>query len=264
MLPSPSRRGLDSSRRVLVYALSVLLVAVAILLPVTWSAHPAAWQASQLVRSFTASTASAANGTGAGGAVLPRASGLALAADPTGPPRAQATTGLPAAVQVTSATTYYDVEGADIRALLASLRQRGPSDGHETWAASTSWVFRWTYQPTLDPVCRVQAAHVSLDLAYTYPQWNAPANVAPTVTTAWRGYLARVELHEHGHRDIAEAAANDLARALEALPEQASCDTLAETARTTAADLLARHSQAQVAYDRETGHGATQGAILGQ
>ena len=32
----------------------------------------------------------------------------------------------------------------------------------------------------------------------------------------------------------------------------------------TAAELLARHAQAQLAYDRDTGHGATQGAVLGE
>ena len=193
---------------------------------------------------------------------MPRESGLVLTADLPGAPDAQTTTAMPAAVHVTSATSFYAVEGADIRALLASLRQHGPSDGHGTWAASTSWVFRWSYQPILDPACRVQMARVDLDLTYVYPQWNAPANAAPAVATAWQGYLARVELHEHGHRDIAEAAANDLARTLEALPGYPSCDALADAARTAASTLLVRHGQAQVTYDRETGHGTTQGAIL--
>jgi predicted secreted Zn-dependent protease len=188
--------------------------------------------------------------------------GVALAADPDGASDAQATAAMPAAVQVSAAATFYDVEGTDVRSLLASLRQRGPSDGQGTGAASTSWVFRWSYQPALDSACRVQAAHVNLELAYTYPQWNAAASAAPSVANAWQGYLARDELHEHGHRDIAEVAATDLARALEALPAQSSCDALADAARATATDLLARHAQAQAAYDRETGHGAPQGAVL--
>ena len=249
MLPSTSRREPSGSRRLRAYALSALLVAMALLAPGVSGAGRAD-------RSETG------NGTGAGGSLLPPVSGSVLSAETPGTQGTQAATGLPGAVQVTAATSYYDVEGADIRALLASLRQRGPSDGHGTWAASTSWVFRWAYQPTVDTTCRVQTARVNLELSYTYPRWDAPASVAPNVSTAWQGYLARVELHEHGHRDIAEAAANDLAQALEALPGQASCDALAETARATAAELLARHAQAQVSYDRETGHGATQGAVL--
>lgn len=254
MLPSTSRREPSGPRRILVYALSALLVTVALLAP----ARSTATSADRV------EAGSSADGTGAGGALLPRESGLVMAAKLPGTQDAPTTTGMPSAVQVTSAISYYDVEGADIRALLTSLRQRGPSDGHGTWAASTSWVFRWSYQPSVDAACRVQLARVNLDLAYTYPQWNAPANAAPNIATAWQGYLSRVELHEHGHRDIAEAAANDLARTLEALPAQPSCEALADTARATATELLARHAQAQVAYDRETGHGATQGAVLGQ
>jgi len=252
MLPSTSCRAPSGARRFRAYGLYALLVAIAILAPGT----------SPAVLTDRAPTGLPYDGTGAGGPLLPAASGTVLAAEAPGPPDPQTTAATTGAVQVTAATSYYDVEGADIRALLASLRQRGPSDGHGTWAASTSWVFRWSYQPVVDTACRVQVARVSLDLAYTYPRWDAPAAVAPNVTTAWQGYLSRVELHEHGHRDIAEAAANDLARAIEALPGHASCDALAETARATAAELLARHTQAQAAYDRDTGHGETQGAVL--
>ena len=232
MLPSTPCRGPVGPRRTLVHALALLLVTIALLAPTEAPPRPADSSPSHLVRSSAGSTASVAHGTGAGGPILPRGSGVAQVADPTGQPDVQATTSLPAAVQVTFATTFYDVEGTDIRTLLALLRQRGPSDGQGTWVASTSWVFRWSYQPILESACRVQSAHVNLELAYTCPQWSA--------------------------------AANDLAHALEALPGQSSCDALADAARATAADLLARHAQAQAAYDRETGHGATQGAVLRQ
>jgi predicted secreted Zn-dependent protease len=165
-------------------------------------------------------------------------------------------------VSVTASTRFYEVEGADARSLLASLGQRGPRDGHETWAASTAWVLRWSYQPVAGLDCRIDAARVELDLTYTYPRWSAPASATPALAAAWDGYLAQVELHEQGHREIAEGAASDLARALEALPAQATCAALAGTARAAAGDLLARHAQAQAAYDRATEHGVTQGAVL--
>jgi predicted secreted Zn-dependent protease len=166
--------------------------------------------------------------------------------------------------QVTSATTLYEVEGADARTLLASLRQRGPRDGHESWAASTGWVFRWSYQPVADAGCHVQRASIALDLTFTYPRWAPPPDAAATLVTAWQRYLARVELHEHGHRDIAQGAADDLIRTLEALPAQATCNDLAVVARATVDERLTRHAEAQATYDRETGHGATQGAVLAE
>lgn len=262
MLPSTPGRGPVGPRRALIRALAVLLVPLALLMTDA-PPHRSAGSASDRAHTSSASPASA-GGAGAGGSLLPRQHGAVLAVDPTGSADAPTTTALPASVQVTAATSYYDVEGADIRSLVASLRQRGPSDGHGTWAASTSWMFRWSYQPVLGTGCQVQAAQVSLELSYLYPRWNAPATAAPAVGTAWQGYLSRVELHEHGHRDIAEAAAGELARALEALPGQASCEALAGSARAIAAELLARHALAQITYDRETGHGASQGAVLGQ
>lgn len=262
MLPSTSCREPGRSQRVPLYLVATLLIAIVLLAPAGASPRPAEGSEDHLAHAAIPATVLAVDGSGAGGPLAPRVYGVLAAADPPAAPDAQTTMASPTAVQVTSATSFYDVEGADVRSLLTSLRQRGPSDGHGTWAASTSWVFRWSYQPALDPACRVQAARVNLDLAYTYPRWNAPEHAAPAVSTAWTGYLARVELHEHGHRDIAEAAANDLARALEALPAQPTCEALADAARASAAELLARHAQAQVAYDRETGHGATQGAIL--
>ncbi len=165
-------------------------------------------------------------------------------------------------VSVTASTHFYEVEGADLLSLLASLGQRGPRDGSEVWAARTAWVLRWSYQPVSGSGCRVDAARVDLDLTYTYPRWNAPTSAMPALVAAWDGYLAQVALHEDGHREIAEGAASDLVRVLEALPSQATCVALAGTARMAAGDLLARHAQAQAAYDRDTEHGMTQGAVL--
>jgi predicted secreted Zn-dependent protease len=174
-----------------------------------------------------------------------------------------ATTAVPTdAVRLTTATEYYAVEGSTVSSLLASLRERGPNDGHGTWAANTAWTFRWSYQPVSGADCRAGPARVELALTYTYPKWTVPLDVAPSVVAAWDGYLDRVELHEHGHRDIAEATAAELVTSLEALPAESSCDALAATARTTAGQILARHADEQRAYDQETGHGTTQGAVL--
>lgn len=165
-------------------------------------------------------------------------------------------------VQVATATRFYDVEGQDITAILASVRERGPRDHDGNWAASTAWTFRWWYEPVEGAGCGVGAARVELELRYTYPRWLADPAAAWEVESAWSRYLERVELHERGHGEIAVAAASELARALEALQAHASCDDLAAAADATARELLARHAQRQIAYDRATRHGASQGATL--
>lgn len=166
------------------------------------------------------------------------------------------------AVAITSATGYYAVEGGDARALRDSIRQRGPRDAHGAWAASTGWVFRWSFRAVADAGCRIESARVDLDVNYTYPQWIAPPNAAPGLLAAWGTFVARLEVHEEGHAAIAAASARDIVGALEGLGPRASCDDLAGAARSLADGLLARHAEAQVAYDRETGHGVTQGAVL--
>jgi predicted secreted Zn-dependent protease len=252
MLPSTYRRPGGAGP---LAALCVLLLASALLLPLPTEA---VWQ-----RIFgPAPVVLTAEGAGPGGSATISASNDVQASVPPGTPDDAATAAPPDAVRLTSETEYYPVEGSSLRALLTSLRERGPSDGHGTWAANTAWVFRWSYKPVSGAECRVGSASVELALTYTYPQWTAPVDASPAVVAAWEGYLARVELHEHGHRDIAEAAAADLVKALEALPAQSSCDALAATARSTAGQILTRHADDQRAYDLETGHGATQGAVL--
>lgn len=210
----------------------------------------------------TVAETSADRGSGSGGAAGVTAPERAVAAAPPELPEDQAPASLPNGVRVSASTGFYAVEGTDLRGLLASLRQNGPSDGHGTWAASTAWAFRWSYRPVVNGGCRVATAHVDLDLTYTYPQWAVPPDAAPAAVPAWQAYLAHVELHEQGHREIAEAAAADLVRSLEGLLASGSCDQLSASARAVVAERLARHAELQVAYDQETGHGATQGAVL--
>jgi predicted secreted Zn-dependent protease len=204
-------------------------------------------------------------GAGPGGSALSpvsSASDAVRAVVPPEAPDAQVTPPPADGVSITDSTDFYAVDGSSLSTLLSSLRERGPSDGHGTWAANTAWVFRWSYQPVSDAGCRVASAKVDLALTYTYPRWTVPADAPPGLVAAWDSYLANVELHEHGHRDIAEAAAADLVKMLEALPAQGSCDALTATARTTASQLLARHAESQRTYDQETGHGEAQGAVL--
>jgi predicted secreted Zn-dependent protease len=165
-------------------------------------------------------------------------------------------------VRVSFATQHYAVEGTSLGGLLASLRERGPHDGDKTWAASTAWSFRWSYRTVADQGCRVASAHVDLELTATAPEWDTPPGASPSLVAAWSDYLDHVGAHEHGHEEIAEAAAAELVQALQALPAQPSCDALGTAARDTVGGVLARHADAQAAYDRETGHGAAQGAVL--
>jgi predicted secreted Zn-dependent protease len=202
-----------------------------------------------------------ARGIGSGGPATSEAPSDTRAA-PSDTPAAPLSVEPADGVRVTYATQHYAVEGSSLSTLLASLRTRGPRDGDGTFAANTAWSFRWSYRTVADPDCRVASAHVDLELTSTAPAWQAPEAASPSLVDAWDGYLTHVEQHEQGHQAIAQSAAAELVQALQALPAQGSCDDLAAVARDTAGTVLARHAEAQAAYDRETGHGAAQGAVL--
>lgn len=165
-------------------------------------------------------------------------------------------------LHVTALERYYDVEGADPRSALASVRQRGPRDGDGEWAASTSWTFRWNYRPVATDACRVQSAAVDLQLTYTFPRWVTASPLAPAIQDAWSTYIANVQTHEAGHGEIARAAAGDLAQRLEQLEPQANCADLAVLVDATVHARLDQHARDQAAYDLATQHGIAQGATL--
>ncbi len=174
----------------------------------------------------------------------------------------QGPTAEPMQVRLTTVNRFYDVEGTDIRSLLTSVRQRGPRDDAGAWAASTAWTFGWAYQPVLAEACRAASATVDLQLTFTYPRLAVSSTVAQPVADAWTRYLTNVETHEQGHAQIAQAAAAELADTIRAVPAQPTCDDLAPAISAAATDVLQRHAQAQLAYDRETQHGVAQGAML--
>jgi predicted secreted Zn-dependent protease len=175
---------------------------------------------------------------------------------------AQTAPGEPSQVRVTTVNQFYDVDGTDLRSVLASIRQHGPHDADGAWAASTSWTFTWAYRPTLSDGCRVESATVDLHLTFTYPHWATSDTLVQPAADDWTRYMTNVETHEAGHAQIAQAAAADLAQALETVPAQASCDDLTGVVDTAARDHLARHARSQLEYDRETLHGVAQGATL--
>ena len=76
----------------------------------------------------------------------------------------------------------------------------------------------------------------------------------------WARYIAALELHEQGHRRHGVDAANEVDRAIAAMPPAGSCDALGKNANALGMSILRKYNQLDLDYDRDTGHGATQGA----
>lgn len=153
---------------------------------------------------------------------------------------------------------YYDVAGSsasELRAQLDSHRETERVDAYTDW--QIQW--RYDYARSADG-CRLESLIVSLDVTLTFPRWTPPEGVSPALQERWRAYLAALEAHEQGHEKLAAQAADEIAAALSSLPLYPSCAELEQAADEAGERVLQRYRQLELEYDRETEHGATQGA----
>ncbi len=125
------------------------------------------------------------------------------------------------------------------------------TDGQIKW--------RYDYAQSADG-CKLKSLTVSLDVTLIFPRWTPPEGVSPQLQEQWRAYLAALEAHEQGHEKLAMQAAEEIAAALSSLRPYPSCAELEQAADEAGERVLQHYRQLELEYDRETEHGATQGA----
>jgi len=161
-------------------------------------------------------------------------------------------------VTLTVDRVYYDVVGASADELRAQLDSRGPTGRQDAY---TDWWVQWRYDYVQTASgCSVRSLSVNVDVTITFPHWTSPGDVSTELEGQWRAYLAALAVHEDGHKRIALEAANEIATALSSLLAYPSCAKLERDADATGERILERYRQQEQSYDRETEHGATQGA----
>lgn len=155
----------------------------------------------------------------------------------------------------------YDVEGRSARELRRDLDRRGPLVDGRRFDARTRWYVRWHFD--LAPVpggCRALRPQVDVEVTLTLPRWRRPSDTPAALVQRWERYLAALRGHEEGHTEIGYGAAQAVEDALSNRPAQEDCDSAESEANQAAQAEVARAQQQDLRYDRETGHGASQGA----
>lgn len=150
-----------------------------------------------------------------------------------------------------------DVSGRDAVSLQSSLAERGPAGFH----ASAEWEvgYRYRVAPAGDGRCRVTGIQTTLTGRLRLPRWTDEASAPPALKAAWTRYLDALSRHEDGH--LANGLALAKALSAEVVPATAAdCKTLRADIETAARRLIEEHQARDRRYDRETDHGATQGA----
>ncbi|MDH3733526.1 MAG: DUF922 domain-containing Zn-dependent protease [Gemmatimonadota bacterium] len=167
-----------------------------------------------------------------------------------------------AGMHVLDADSVYHVSGFTYGDIYRDMQRNGPGTdeiGVRLGMHTSEW--RWSYRFTSAPGerCRLSEATVLLKSTIVLPEWTNVSTAPPEIATGWRPFLQALTRHEEGHRSRAKAQGVFLWQTLLGLAAD-DCDALQTIVDEMAERVIAEGRAAQVAYDRDTGHGLTQGA----
>ena len=152
--------------------------------------------------------------------------------------------------------TYYDVTGdtpAAIRKDMNTKRFVDPSDQKPVDSLSR-WRYGWRMQRGADGQCDPSSVTVTFAAEVKLPRLTGLDTLPRPVAARWQRYYAALLRHEAGHVAYAWSRHDALLAALKA----SSCETM-KAVGTAELDKIRAHDRA---YDGETRHGASQGAVF--
>lgn len=167
----------------------------------------------------------------------------------------------PGIVSLRIEKVYYDVEGETPDALAAQLVRYGPQVRGKRYFGLTEWAvdaeYRWVRRPT---GCSINSLTVRAAVQTHLPRWGRSATASRELRGAWDRFLHALDWHEHGHRALAEEAAEVIRVRLGAL-RAPSCAHLEVQAHREVITVLNEYETYNNAYDVATDHGRSQGAV---
>lgn len=166
-------------------------------------------------------------------------------------------------VHVAEVDSLYRISGFTHDDIYREMQRKGPGTdeiGVRLGLHVSQW--RWSFRYGEDPGgrCRLREARVLLRSTVVLPDWTNVSTVRPEVARGWREFVTALRGHEEGHRSRAKAQGVFLWQSLLGL-EARTCDDLQRLVEATAEQVIEEGREAQLEYDRHTGHGATQGAV---
>ncbi|MFO0564173.1 MAG: DUF922 domain-containing Zn-dependent protease [Polyangiaceae bacterium] len=168
---------------------------------------------------------------------------------------------LPSEIESDTRHEDYAIQGSSASALRSDMDRHGPTDAEGRHDAYTRWNVRWSFPYDRKPnVCGTGDVKVSVTITFVMPDWTPPADAPDDLVRRWNAYKKALELHENGHKEHGLAAAKDILSTLRALPAEPDCDGMNRVANAAARRVIDKYKEKDKTYDRDTRHGATQGA----
>jgi predicted secreted Zn-dependent protease len=162
-------------------------------------------------------------------------------------------------------TNYYQIKGGTAAQLRNEMNRVRPFDrfSNGRYDALTRWYITGNYKYIPgDSRCQIYQPQVFLMVKTTLPKWNPTSKANPKLVRKWRKYIKVLRLHENGHKQNGIEAARELQKSLSQIPSYSSCQSLATAVKELSQKITTKYNQKDLEYDRQTKHGATQGAIF--
>ena len=167
------------------------------------------------------------------------------------------------AFAVDVAVVYYDVHGKTLEELRRGLAEHGPVQDGRRYHAHTRWNVTWTYRTAPRGAgCEIVWVGVTVDGVMTLPRWTPRSDASSELVERWSNYEAALRTHEAGHFVHGLRAAREIEELGAGFRTSTDCRMIDSEFNNKAMQVIRNYNERDVAYDRETGHGASQGAEL--
>ncbi len=158
----------------------------------------------------------------------------------------------------------YLVSGENIAAIRYNIRKKGPKSpsGHG-FAAITNYDISWDYKfDQTESGCSIKSAQSYINISYKMPKLRNYSSVSDDLKGKWDNYYNSLSIHEKGHANFGIKAAYAIEKIITNMPAQANCQKLSKKANDLGKGILHEYHNYNIRYDKYTGHGHKQGAVL--
>ena len=160
-------------------------------------------------------------------------------------------------------TNYYKVTGSTPHEIRHSIDEARPWKMRQNVDAQTHWHIDWKFSSNSSgDLWRLKSFELAVQILIDFPIWDRPPDASDEVIARWKAYIAALWKHENGHRAIAHTAAAEMQRRIARLRPATTQQELRKGVDDICRRVIDEFAQQEVQYEKETHHGAGQGAVF--
>ena len=156
-------------------------------------------------------------------------------------------------------TIYYEVSGRTPAELVASIDQCRPTERD----GQTDWYIKWRYwyEPQRGQYVITSFA-ADVEIRYSMPKWIGEDQVDSAVREEWQRYIDCLTVHESLHGQIAMDCADAMKQHFSSnVVGTKERQAIGKAVDSVCLRFIEEYAVKEVAYDKDTDHGRTQGAL---